>query len=139
MLPDRRSQLRLQTFPRRRQRRLLPAGVLLLRRARAVAALAHRRAADDVQELTVRLNHHGWLVARRFGGRELYALLDGPEAATARLSSNVNLPEGQGMGTPMDGDETVDGDIESFKTVELPKAGRSAGKVKPTNGDGTTL
>ena len=80
-----------------------------------------------------------WFIVKEFRNELKAEGDDRQQPATARLSSNVNLPEGQGMGTPMDGDETVDGDIESFKTVELPKAGRSAGKVKPTNGVGTTL
>ena len=79
-----------------------------------------------------------WFIVKEFRN-ELNKDVEALRRTNARLSSNVNLPEGQGMGTPMDGDETVDGDIESFKTVGLPKAGRSTGKVKPTNGDGTTL
>ena len=31
--------------------------------------------------------HHGWLVARRFGGRELYALLDARYATIAEVQS----------------------------------------------------
>ena len=78
-----------------------------------------------------------WFIVKEFRNELKAEGGDRQQPATARLSSNVNLPEGQGMGMPMDGDETtVDGDIESIKT---PKAGRSAGKVKPTNGDGTTL
>ena len=44
-------------------------------------------AADDVQELTVRLNQHGWVVARKFGGRELYALLDSRYSTIAEVQS----------------------------------------------------
>ena len=81
-----------------------------------------------------------WFIVKEFRNELKAEGDDRQQPAMARLSSNVKLPEGQGMGTPMDGDETAEEDIENIKNVHLPKAGRSAGKVKPMkNGDGTTL
>ena len=55
-----------------------------------------------------------WYIIKGFRS-ELNKDAEAIRNTTARFWSNVELPDGQGSGTPIDGEDMIDGDIESIK------------------------
>lgn len=73
-----------------------------------------------------------WYIVKEFRS-ELNRDMEAIRSTTARLSSNVELPEGSA--TPIDDVEMIQGDIENVKNVQLPPEGPAVGKGTPMDGN----